>query len=320
MERTRIIICAILFIPFYLLHPQETEENHTRTIEHWITDGFEAEENTIVGIWSKDLRLKSAEELIKLKNQYGFNYIYVNIHIDSATVNLLLNSGYSRDRMMVQIIPENYQEKIKEFGTVFAYYIDEPNERGFSISGVKEFIDMHAPGSLYIISGYRRTSGLNSFVKESDGVMFSSYKHWWNCFPGVWCPWPENTDQREDWTDMLERYGEKSFMNWVGAHRDVEDYPELLLHAADLKLPGVWLYQYQDELNSDENLLKFSEAAWAAGYLKKYMRKFIYEYRCTHPGGSECSDNSTAGYALYMVHPTDEIRIVPGSIRNLSHD
>jgi hypothetical protein len=135
--------------------------------------------------------------------------------------------------------------------------------------------------------------------------MYSSYKHWWQCLPGVWCSWPTDYDQRPDWTDMQKRYGEKSLSNWVGAHRDTTDYEELLQHASELGLNGIWLYQYQDPVNSEKNLLKLADAAWSAGYMHKFERKYIREYQ-----------KINREWRFIKDHPTDELREVFFQIQN----
>jgi len=282
----------------------------TRYDTVWVFDHYKANPEYIVGIWPNSLRTLSADKISELKSRFGFEYIALEIPTDLNRFNLIKSSGFPPDRIMVTFQPANLEQKTREFGKIYAYYLDEPNERGFSIDGLREIINKNAEGSEFIISGYRRTSNLIGMVSESDGVMFSSYVHWWQCFPNVWCAWPYDDDQRDDWTDMKERYGEKSFMNWIGAHRDTLEYNDLLKHAADLSLKGIWFYQQLDEKNSDKNILDFCFAAWKNSFMKRYERKYIYEYTCISSDCSSFNKNDSGTWVLTNIRTTEEIRIV----------
>jgi hypothetical protein len=227
-----------------------------------------------------------------------------------AKFNLILNSGYLRNNIMALIKPANYEQRISELGSIYAYYVDEPCEDDLSIVGMRDAINNYANGSKFIISGYKRTSELGSYVSQADGIMFSAYDHWWECLPYIWCDRPINTDQRSDWTDMRYRYGSKSFMNWIGAHRDLQDYDLLLGHSVNLGLPGVWLYQYQDVDNSEENILAFCYNGWVSGYLRRFDRKYIYEYRCLYPDPCDCDRSVPDGWYLYKIWPMSDVKEV----------
>lgn len=228
--------------------------------------------------------MQNSYEISKLKNKYGFNYILFASNYDLNKFNVVLNSGYSKDKIMVQILPENYQNKMAQFGSVYAYYLDESYERNLSMAGMREAINSNAPGSKLIISGYRRTEGQVYYASFSDGILFSAYNHWWSCGLGAWCSWPVDPDQRPDWTDMKNIYGNKSFMNWVGTHKDLSEYPQLLGHSSNLGLPGIWLYQLQEVDNSEDNILNFCYNAWANGYLHKFEHLYRYYWHCNEPG------------------------------------
>ncbi len=248
-------------------------------------------------------------EISKLKNKYGFNYILFANEFDLTKFNLVSNI-FSPNKIMAQIFPESFQQKTSQYGSIYAYYVDEPYERGYSMAGIRDAINTNAPGSELIISGYRRTYGLDAYVLNSDGVLFSSFIHWWECLPGVWCSRLINTDQRSDWTDMKNRYGNKSFMNWVGAHEDFSEYSELLGHSANLGLPGVWLFQLLEVENSEDNILSFCYNAWANGYMRRFERKYIYEYRCYYPNPCDCDRSLPDGWYLYQIWPMSDVREV----------
>ncbi len=281
-----------------------------KDVTSWALDHYEAQSGVIVGIWPHNARMQNSTEISKLKNKYGFNYILLASAYDLTKFNLILNSGFARNNIMAQILPNNFQQKTYQYGSIYAYYVDEPSENGYSMAGIRDAINNNAPGSKLIISGYKRTYGLDGYVSTSDGVLFSSYKHWWECLPGVWCSWPVDPDQRPDWTDMKNRYGNKSFMNWVGAHQDLSEYPVLLGHSANLGLPGVWLYQLEEVDNSEDNILSFCYNAWASGYLRRFERKYIYEYRCSYPNPCDCDRSLPDGWYLYKIWPMSDIREV----------
>jgi hypothetical protein len=297
------IILIVICFNISLLAVQDSVSNyHERTDTIWRLQNYAAKEGFIIGIWPHELRIENAAEAERLHKYFGFSHIFFNVNHGKEKYGMLNKVGFPPERIMVQLVSGNFRERVKEFRNVYAFYIDEPYENDLSIEGVREFIEEYSPNSLFITSGYRRNSGLNRVVNEADGVMFSSYKHWWQCLPGIWCTWPVDMDQRPDWTDMKERYGDKSFTNWTGSHRDTLEFYDLLEHASDLNLKGVWLYNYQDPHNSEKNLLKFSDAAWSAGYMHKYERKFLYKYRCYNKSPEDCN------WELYDIQSTDEMR------------
>lgn len=82
-----------------------------------------------------------------------------------------------------------------------------------------------------------------------------------------------NPDQRSDWTDMRNFYGSKFSMTWIGAHMDLSEYNDLLGHAANLGLEGVWLFQALDDTDdgSENNIATYCDQAWKHGWLTKYV-------------------------------------------------
>jgi len=149
-----------------------------KDVTWWALDHYEPQSGVIVGIWPHNARMQNSTEISKLKNIYGFNYILFANAYDLTKFNLVLSAGYTRNKIMAQILPDNFQLKPYQYGSIYSYYVDEPYERGYSMAGIRDAINNNAPGSKLIISGYRRTYGLDGYVSTSDGVLFSSYKHW----------------------------------------------------------------------------------------------------------------------------------------------
>jgi len=278
----------------------------------WLFDHYEPQSNKIVGIWPNGQRMSSSENILTLKNKFGFNYLLFANSYNTEKFNLVLESGFDRNHIMVQIVPDNYIQKISTYGICYSYFVDEPVERNYELDmgDLRNTINNYAPDSKIGISGYRRTYALDAYVSNADIVMFSSYQHWWECLPGVWCSWPVDTEQRPDWSDMKERYLGKSSMNWVGAHKDLTEYPGLLGHSHNLQLPGIWLYQLGDIWNDESNILSFCYSAWAEGYLRRFDRKYVYEYRCTLPNPCDCDPDLSEGWHLENIWQFNEVREV----------
>ena len=282
-------------------------------VKKWGIDHYRAKHGKIVGIWARNSRLQNTRTISRLRTKFGFNYIF--FAGDHATFNLIRNSGYSNKNIMIGVSPNDYSARIQQFGAAYAYYNDEPYERGYSIdvmTGMRNAINNYAPGSKLIISGYRRTSGLGDYVSRSDGILFSSYTHWYQIFLGVWVSWPVDRDQRPDWRDMKDRYGDKSFMNWIGAHKDLSEYSDLLSTSRSLSLPGVWLYQLDESEDSDDNILSFCNAAFHNGYMSIIAKKYIYEYHAKkiNHNALDSTNPNDEGWYLYKIRIMKDIKEV----------
>ncbi|MBS3945752.1 MAG: hypothetical protein KGZ42_09665 [Melioribacter sp.] len=121
-----------------------------------------------------------------------------------------------------------------------------------------------------------------------------------------------NPDQRSLWTDFHEELVNFS-MTWIGAHKDLSEYDDLIGHATNLGLYGIWLYQYEDntDVYSNNNIETFSLFAWKWGWLRKVERKWVYVYECIDQNPCNC-DPYTLGpeWILIDKYPTYETRIV----------
>ena len=147
-------------------------------------------------------------------------------------------------------------------------------------SNITDWIKIKYPNTKIVISGFKRDDFLKDYVDTiSDYVMFSSYKHWWE-FLGFWISWPENPDQREDWEDMENLFGNKFDFSWIGAHKDLNEYDNLLGKAKNLFLNGVYLFQtrpHESEVD-DNNFETFAEAATKHGFLSKHYQQIREQY------------------------------------------
>jgi hypothetical protein len=225
---------------------------------------YEAQDNKIVGIWPHWNRWNNVGKLKELRTRWGFNYVFSYPLTSPPVYSNVLAAGYNPSQIMVFFKPEagyDYPDLL-QFPQSYGYYVDEPSERGYSLSWLsdaKNFITNNFPGSQLLISGYKRTSGLTNHVSVSDHVLFSSYKHWWQLL-GIWVACcPENPDQRGDWSDMKNLYGNKFSTTWIGAHMDMSDYGDLIGHAQNLGL--------------NSNLEAFCSNAASRNFLKVFYQQ-----------------------------------------------
>jgi hypothetical protein len=244
---------------------------------------FAPVDSKYLGIWPNNNRFNDINRLKELKEKFGISYFFQANSNDESKFSLALQAGFVPSKIMAQILPDSYVSKINMYGDIFAYYMDEPADNNLSIAGIRATLNNSGLSLVdFIISGYKRGEALQLYVEQTDQVLFSSYQHWREILPGIFVSWPVNQDQRSDWTDMKNLFGNKFSMTWVGAHKDGNEYNDLLGHAKNLNLRVVWYYQFQDLTDnySNDNLYNFCQAAWEAGYLKRFSEKIRLEYRC----------------------------------------
>ena len=248
------------------------------SVEYDWTKYYDPINNKIIGIWPHDIRYSDLSLLKELKYRWGFNNILLQEKRGFEDYKMILKAGYDSSKIMRHLTMDTYQKKVNEVPEMWAYYIDEPADRGENLTvwtSITDWIRNKYPNTQIVISGYKRDSFLKDFVNTiADHVMYSSYKHWWQVF-GIWFSWPENPDQRSSWIDMKNIFGSKFSLTWVGAHKDLLEYDNLLGKAKDLGLNGVFLFQHrphEEEVN-DNNLESFSDAASKYGFLNKLYQQ-----------------------------------------------
>lgn len=273
MKSKTILINITLFV---LCSPHSFSQEATYEF-NWLKY-YEAAEGKAVGIWPHWNRWLEIERVKDLHYYKGFNYIFAYPDTNPPVYNNILAAGYEPSKIMVKI---DYEGKYTypataNFPQSWAYYVDEPADRNFPytwLSEVKNFINTNFPGSRFAISGYKRNSQLVNYGGLADDVMFSSYKHWWTIL-GIWVSCcPEDPDQRPDWSDMKNIFGNKFSMTWIGAHKDLNEYPQLLAYAKNLGLQSVWLYQHDEVWDDDNNIEQFLHNAALNGFMKVFYRQ-----------------------------------------------
>ncbi|MBN2572619.1 MAG: hypothetical protein JXA68_10865 [Ignavibacteriales bacterium] len=277
----------------------------------WELERYETKPGKIVGIWPHNDRMQNSTEIAKLKNKYGFNYILFADAYDLTKFNLVLSSGFARDKIIAQIFRHTYQQKISQYGTIYAYYADETlynNWRMSEIIEIRNYIKLNTTNSKYFIGDWHRCPEFTEMVSYSDGCFYTVYD---DRNQIIDCIYIEGSDdQRESWTDMKNRYQQKSISNWIGAHRDQSEYIRLLGHAYNLGLQMIWFYQLQDPYSDFTNIRNFCDAAWYSGWMRKFERRYRFEYECILPNPCDCNVNEPSHWILVEKIPTYEIREV----------
>ena len=244
---------------------------------------YETVENKIIGIWPHNTRYDDLSRLKELRYKWGFNNILLARGFGNSHYSMIREAGFDSLNIMRQIRPDSYIENVESIPETWSYYIDEPadlNENIVIWANIKNWLKAKYPNSKIVLSGYKRNDFLKEYVHTiSDYTMFSSYKHWWE-FLGIWISWPENPDQRSDWAHMETLFSHKFEFSWVGAHKDISEYDDLLGKAKNLFLQGVFLYQLEPFENEadDTNLETFAEAATKNGYLTKHYQQIREQY------------------------------------------
>lgn len=247
---------------------------------------FVTQPNQIFGIWPTEGRWANIDSLKSLRLKYGFNKIFVQkTNVDNA-----LSAGYKAEDLMVSVEPSGFGQDYTlvladpRLHNVFGYYCDEPayyDRTGGTIQlwqlSVMN-IDLHyqIPNCKFIISDFHSPSKGDLFWNYSssaDQVMCSSYTD--GGFLGIF----PVADQRPKWDEFIDIYTWKFKMTWIGAHADLSQYPYLLGYTWNKQL-GVWLYQYQQSPDDNQNIYQYcmNSSMPDRGYIKKCNQMLKYKY------------------------------------------
>jgi hypothetical protein len=139
------LVLLFIFIFYPCSYRAQVPEFKTDTV--WQVENYLTREGFVVGIWPHEARLADTGEIKRLKEVFGFSHIYFYNHHREEKFKMILEGGFLPHQIMVNIMPDNYKERIKTFNGAYAYYIDEPNEHDLLIDGMKEAIIKNSPGS-----------------------------------------------------------------------------------------------------------------------------------------------------------------------------
>lgn len=281
-----------------------------KDVDYWIFEKYIPVPDKIVGIWPTEERWSNVERIKELKEKWGFNYIFTTL---GSYYDNCLSAGYLPDHMLgggIDVYSGGYRQYIQSRPALWGYYTDEPvTNHGagaqYPMSTAYQWFKQNYPNSLFI-SG-ETTPLMASFIIDYIDIIFCTRY----CVDGdYFCIYP---DQRPLWTDFKNAFEEKFSMTWIGAHKDLSQYDDLIGHAKNLGLKAIWLYQYQDDtdISSDNNISSFALYAWKWGWLKRVERKWIYTYECINQNPCDCDPYSLGDeWILINKYPTRETRTI----------
>lgn len=284
-----------------------------KTTYGWATHHFEPKPGKLVGVWPYEFTLAN---LTTLRTKWGYSHLFFGYDYDNSKWNTAISAGYTLDKIMIAITGIQDAQRasfISYRGNAYAYYVGEPADQNHSMGGVRSALNQFGYTSLFVIDGYKRTYALDYAVQTSDKVLFSSYQHWYEILPGVWVSWPENYDQRSDWSDMRSRYGNKFSMSWINTS-EISEFYNLFGHASNLRLNGIWIYGFlqdngQPTPHYNDQWENISNAAWYSGFLLKFVQDLKITWKCTLQDPCDCDPSDPdAGWYIYNIQPTGSIR------------
>lgn len=263
-----------------------------KIIETWEFHHYEPKAGKTVGIWPANKYINDTNKFNQLKNKWGFSKYYHANAWNETTFNLALKVGFSKNNIWVGLTKNNYHEKIGIYGTVGAYYLDEPySKNNVSIStfcNIANEIKTRTNNSLFITGDNAPVSCLDSYVKIADHILCTSYKNGYLLFGCVYAWWPEDKDQRPLWTLFRIKYGfTKNKFNWIAAHADQNEFYDLIPWAFSMGNDDLWFYQLEND--SETILMNFCGAAYSSGYLRRFYQKVKRYYECTEHNCDICS-------------------------------
>lgn len=297
------------------------------------THHFEPKDGKVVGIWPYDY---DSTNLYNLRTKWGYSGLMVRT---SNLYDLAISNGFSKENLMFNIH--------HEFGTTEYinwvanndcgyYYFDEPVDHAcwsngdrrllydWEFSIINDVINTYRPNSDFVISGYKRCDHLDYAVSNTDIIMYSEYDEWdqvtfpcdtdmrWG--PSIEKAWAEgDNDQRSSWTAMKMEYGPKFNTTWINAY-EITEYTELFGHAANLGMNNIWIYAATKDGNPVahyDNFEGFSDAAFKAGYLRKFVTDYRIEWRCRYFDPCDCDPELADGWYIYNV------REIPGTLHEI---
>ena len=209
-----------------------------KVVDYWIFDHYETMPEKIVGILPTNERWSHVNRLKELKDTLGFNYVVITLGwpYDSC-----YSTGYRPDHMIgggLDVVQGGYASAVQSRPTLWAYYTDEPvTKHGagaqYYMNTAYQWFKQYYPNSLFI-TGETTPAMADFVINYVDVMMCTRY-----CVDGAYfCFYP---DQRPLWTSFHNAFGNKFSMTWIGAHKDLSEYDNLIGHATNL---GLQLFGY----------------------------------------------------------------------------
>lgn len=265
-------------------------QNVCQKTEHfWILEKYENVPGKIVGIWPTWERWGNVQRLKQLKDTLGFNYMFTYL---GWPYDKVVAAGYTMSNLLGGLALTGYVEASQSRPPLWGYYIDEPisHQKG-TVSQVEawtNFLGANFPYSIRIAGENTESNAdlINHTVDLITCTRYDNYPEWYD------------PDQRSLWTNFREHFNAQFDMVWIGAHKDLSQYDDLIGHARNLGIPEIWLYQHEDSTDhySNNNVGTFAYYAWKWGFLKRVEREWVYYYDCIHQDPCNCDPGDPAGW------------------------
>lgn len=280
-----------------------------KDVDYWIFERYENVPGKIVGIWPTWERWGNVQRLKQLKDTLGFNYMFTTLGWPYDNV---VAAGYTTSNIVgggLDVVTGGYSEAVQSRPTLWGYYTDEPITNHGYPAGMQmmelasNWFRTYYPNSKFM-SGETTVTNAD-YIDHTVDVIFCTrydgYPDWYN------------PDQRTLWTNFRNQFGTKFSMTWIGAHKDLSQYEDLIGHATNLGLQAIWLYQELDPTDdySNNNVETFVHYAWRWGWLRQVQRKWIYTYKCINQNPCDCDPYTLGGeWILVSKYKTWETRVI----------
>ena len=283
-----------------------------KVVEYFVFDHYEAASGKVIGIWAEDdTYSQNTYKLDVYHDTLGYNYIFTH----EGYLNTVISAGFDRDHVLLGGLSCDYQyteQLVQNTKPVWAYYLDEQGQK-FTCQPLESwfhdfryYLDNNGCSGIKIITGESAPDEFDCYDQYVNTIMCTKY-----CLDlEAICYF---YDQRGRWTDFRNSWGSKFNMTWISSRLDNEEFDNLIGHAYNLGLDGVWLFQADDTQASAETersrIETFSLYAWKWGFLRRVERKWVFSYECRNQDPCDCDPYHIDGnWILVDSYPTQETR------------
>ncbi len=258
------------------------------------------------GIWPTEYRQHAGSsgdpdriaKLNELHSKWGFNYIAAHIGV-LPNITAIEAAGFPKETnyMALVVVSQagrdavaNVYNGLSPNDYFWAYYTDEPgteqNASEFEMFSLDTLVKSIHNYSLF---GFGET-WLGAFYKFTN-TFYKTRPDYIMCTKYFRDELEQDIDQRPRWEEI--KNGHYGFTKtWIAAHKDGSEFSQLLGWCKNNNV-APWFYQNEDVHDlSDGMLPQYCNAAWNAGFLDRYDKRFKVWYKCTlththdplHPG------------------------------------
>ena len=145
----------------------------------WRFDHYKPKEGKNLNIWPDNSQVNDYNKFYSLKHKYGFSkYLHSNSW-DETIYNRALQIGFVKSNIWIEIVKNNYSSKISTYGTVGAYYLDEPYSKNNvslqTFDAIRNEIKTKTNNSLFITEDTKLVICLQPYVLIADNILCTQY-------------------------------------------------------------------------------------------------------------------------------------------------